>query len=300
MTTSTAEAQWPVVGVKLGPETVAVDRSRVQRYVACVNDSTFAAHADEMTHHFGWPIAPATVLDGELGSLIFRKRYGILGNSLHAAQGFRFHRPLRVGAEYEMSAEVVDMYDRRGIPYVSVRGWCRDDDGLCLTQTYLKALEVPTASAGKSTKPMTVSEFTEKYGGSTTAVFPAVGAVVQGGERVVDMETSKLFSEVKDTDLPGRASLHTDTAIAEARGFGKPIMKGLLATVSEAQLYREVFGPDWYTRGYLSTKYVRGCPVGSNLEAVGVVTEAGDGHVSLKSAVAADGVIVTVGEAGIE
>jgi hypothetical protein len=114
------------------------------------------------------------------------------------------------------------------------------------------------------------------------------------------METSKLFSEVKDTDLPGRASLHTDTAIAEARGFGKPIMKGLLATVSEAQLYREVFGPDWYTRGYLSTKYVRGCPVGSNLEAVGVVTEAGDGHVSLKSAVAADGVIVTVGEAGIE
>src|SRR5262249_20054142 len=137
------------------------------------------------------------------------------------------------------------------------------------------------------------------YGGTESSVFPAVGAVVMGGERTVEMETSALFSRVKDTDLPRRPNIHTSQEIASARGFASPIIKGLLTTVSEAQRYRETFGADGYTRGQLSTKYVRPCPVGASLKAVGVVVESDDTQIRLKSAVSADGVIVSIGEAGI-
>jgi acyl dehydratase len=302
MSTTVERPGWPTIGVKLGPERIVVDEARVEQYLACVDDTTFRpAHADAMEAHFGYSIAPATVLDGELGSRIFRIKYGILGDSLHAAQEFQFHRPLRIGVEYEMTAEVENIYYRRGIEFVVVRGWCRDDEGLCITQRYIKAMDVPQEREGSGApQAMSIADFVAKHGGSESALFPAVGAVVMGGERTVEMATSELFSRVKDTDLPNRPNIHTDPKIAEGRGFGRPIMKGLLSTVSEAQLYREVFGADWYTRGHLTTKYVRPCPVGSQLKAVGVVTESDDKHVVLKSAVASDGVIVTVGEAGIE
>ena len=303
MSTTIENAGWPTVGVKLGPEPILVDDARVQEYLACVNDATFAgAHADAMAGHFGFPVAPATVLDGELGSLIFRKRYGILGDSLHAGQGFRFHRPLRVGAEYEMSAEVADIYERRGIEYVSVRSWCRDDEGVCLEQHYLKALHVPKEreGSGAPAPAMSIADFVAKHGGREDAAFPAVGAVVIGGDRVVDERISLHFSQVKDTDRPSHENIHTDPEIAKNRGFGSPIIKGLLATVSEGVLYRELFGADWYTRGHLSTKYVRPIPVGVQLKAVGVVVESSDAKILLKSAVAGNGTIVAVGEAGVE
>jgi acyl dehydratase len=302
MTAITEHPGWPSVGVELGPEPILVDEERVQRYLACVNDTAFDHHANSMAELFGFPVAPATVLDGELGSLIFRKRYGILGDSLHAGQGFRFHRPLRVGCEYEMSAQVEDIYERRGIEYVVVRGWCRDDDGVCITQHYLKALHVPKdrEDTGGSPLTMTIADFIERHGGRRDAVFPSVGAVVSGGERLIDERISREFSRVKDTDRPGMENIHTDPEVAKARGFGHPIVKGLLATVSEAVLYRELFGAEWYTRGRLSTKYVRPIPVGVSLTAVGIVVESSDARILLRSAVAGDGTVVAVGEAGIE
>lgn len=300
--TAVEKTRLPTVGAQLGPERIHVDAARVRAYLRCVNDSTFSEHAVVMERHFGHAIAPATVLDGEMGSLIFRKRYGLLGDSLHAGQGFRFLRPLRVGAQYEMTAEVEDIYQRRGIEYVSVRSWCRDDDGeVCVTQCYLKALHVPTGRKGSSgVRVMSLRDFVQRHNGKQDARFPAIGAVVAGGARTVDETNSRDFSRLKDSDMPDVPNIHTDPALAERRGFERPIIKGLLATVSEAQLYRELFGPEWYTRGRLSTTYVRPIPVGANLEAVGIVTDSANGRITVASAVAADGVVVSVGEAGIE
>lgn len=292
-------SEWPTVGAALPQESIVIDDARVRRYLESVNDSTFFEHATAMELHFGYPVAPATILDGEMGSLIFRKRYGLLGDSLHAGQEFQFHRPLQLGFEYEISAQVEDIFERREIQYASVRGWCRRAGALYVTQRYLKALHVPMQrERPASPRSMSIADFVSRHNGRRSARFPSVGAILAGGERVVNAQVSEMFSRMKDPDMP--ENMHTDRVLARRRGLAEPILKGLLATVSEAQLYREAFGAEWYTRGRLSTKYVRPIHVGVQFEAVGVVVESDDRNIVIESAVAGDGVIVAVGHANVQ
>ena len=83
---------------------------------------------------------------------------------------------------------------------------------------------------------------------------------------------------------PG-ANTHTDAAIARRAGNADAIVQGLMVTSLECELYREVFGPAWYTGGEISIAFIRPILADSLLTAAGVVVNDSEGRISLRTAV---------------
>ncbi len=91
-------------------------------------------------------------------------------------------------------------------------------------------------------------------------------------------QTQKMFDDYGklngDNDI-----IHYDDAFAKARGFRGTLGHGLMYTAYVCDLARKKYGPEWYRRGRLTVKYVRGVCPGDQLE---VVIEP-DGEVTCKS-----------------
>jgi hypothetical protein len=296
-TRGSVPTSYPAVGNRLGPKTVLITAESVSRYLASVGDTAFWDDSEPIARHFGFMVAPSSVIDGEMGSQLFRETYGTLGESLHAGQEFIQHLPLRIGCEYKITAEIEEVSEKRGIPYITFRSWCRTDGEVSLETRHVKAVHVPPRGGdGGQSREVCGDEVIARYGGNDAAEFPEVGAIVRGGRREIDEEMCREFSDIKDK---GRTdNIHTNEELARRRGFERPIVKGLVTTVSELQLLRRLFRADWYLRGHLATKYVRPAPVGAALEAVAVVESSIPGVIRLRTAVLADDIVVAVGRAG--
>ena len=73
--------------------------------------------------------------------------------------------------------------------------------------------------------------------------------------------------------------LHYDDAFAKERGFRGTLGHGLMYTGYVCDLAAKKYGKDWFYRGRLKVKYVRGVCPGDNL----VVSIAADGTTECKS-----------------
>ena len=58
-----------------------------------------------------------------------------------------------------------------------------------------------------------------------------------------------------------------------------------MATALGCELYRELFGPAWYTSGKIADKYINNISVNATLTPIGVVASNKGGEIELRTAV---------------
>ncbi len=291
MTDSKAASE-PSVGDRFGPNRIAVTGALIRSYVNNTGDQGFAAHAAAIKLATGLEIAPPTILDRDVGARLVAGAYAG-GYALHAKQTIRFERPLERDAEYTIEGELVDVFTKNEIGYFTVEASCLSAAGEpAITSSYTRAFRFPgnRNPDRQSARPRPgLAAYLDQHGADAAAAFPEAGSVLEGAPRRITRSLMNLYSG------PG-ANTHTDASIARRAGNADAIVQGLMATSLECELYREVFGPAWYSGGEISVSFIRPILAESVLTAIAVVGGDGEQRIELRTAVVnQDQELVTVG-----
>ncbi len=278
MTTAASE---PAVGQSLGPNRVEITGALIRSYLNSTGDQGFAAHAAAIKLATGLNIAPPTILDRDVGARLVTGTYAG-GYALHAKQSFSFKRALERDCEYTIEGRVVDVFTKNEVGYFTVDTTCRAENGdLAFSASYTRAFRFP-GNRNPDRKPArprpAAAAYLDEHGARTAAVFPEAGSVLEGAPRQITRSLMNLYSG------PG-ANAHTDVAIARRAGNADTIVQGLMATSLECELYREVFGPAWYSGGEISVSFIRPILAESVLTPVAVVVGDAGGRIEFRTAV---------------
>ena len=285
-------ASGPVIGDRLGPRQLMASREIIQAYVTSTGDESFARHAAAILQTTGQSIAPPTLFDRDLGTRLYRSKYAS-EYSLHARQQFEFRRPIEEGLTYTITGTLARIFTRNDIEYAALEASCIAPDGeAVVVSTYTRAFRFPANryqhASAKRARP-TVASFLADHHARPSARFPEAGSVVEGQSREITQPLMTLYSGPDP-------NIHTDRAVAQARGHPDTIVQGLMATALECELYRQLFGTCWYLGGQIDVKYIANIMRGSRLTARGIVIAHHGGRVDLRTAVANDQQeILTVG-----
>ncbi len=286
----------PVVGAELAPAVMTVDDQAVIDYVNAVGDEQFWAFQARVRARHGIDVAPVSLLDLHVGA----RRVGQGARvTMHAKQEFHYQRPLVVGETYRLVGAISDVYNRRGIDYLSTRGRCvsvDDPSRVYIEQVYSRVWRFPdnqyNRGSGGAARPR-LSQWLYDNGALPRVPFPGVGAVVEGRTFLLDQALVNLYSG------PG-AGIHTSDLVARRGGLGGPVAQGLMATELESEMYRDLFGLAYFRRGCIKVAYVEPIRAGVHLRAACVVQEVSDEQITLRSAVATEtGAIVSVGTVSV-
>jgi hypothetical protein len=297
MSTSVTAASDPIIGEELGPKRVVASTDLIRAYVNSVGDEGFARHAAAIQLATGKAIAPPTLFDRDLGTRLFSSKY-TSGYSLHAKQVFEFRRPLEEGVAYTISGKLAKIYTRNEIEYATVEAACVAPGGeTAVVSEYTRAFRFPDNrykhKPGDRIRP-TVASFLEQHRANLTAAFPAVGSAVEGVSRQMTQALMNLYSG------PG-SNIHTDVLIARRRGHPDALVQGLMTTALECELYREVFGPVWYTSGTIAVKYIDSIIANARLTPLGIVVANRGGRLELATTVYNEKQeLLTVGSASVK
>jgi hypothetical protein len=216
----------PGVGLRLGPTRIATTGQLVRGYLNSTGDQGFAAHAASIKLATGLDIVPPTMLDRDVGAKLVAGTYRG-GYALHAAQTFRFHRPLERDANYSIEGEIVDVFEKNEIGYFTAEASCLSEAGeAAFTSSYTRAYLFPgnRNPDRQATRPKpSLSAYLDLHGADAAAVFPAVGSMLEGTPRQLTRGLMNLYSG------PG-SNVHTDIGIARRAGNADTIVQGLMAT----------------------------------------------------------------------
>jgi acyl dehydratase len=285
----------PVPGAKFRPIELAVDEQSIRNYVNAVGDERFWAFQASVLARHGVHLAPLTLFDREVAI----KLVGVsAGYAMQAKQEFRFRSPLRVGEAYRVSGEISEVTNKRGIGYFSTLATFAplgDLGSVHLEAVNTRAYSFPANlySPGKERPPVKVSDWLYTNGARPRALFPSVGAVVEGRTSLLDQARINLYSGQE-------SNIHTDNAVARRAGLEGTVAQGIMATELECELYRDLFGLAYYRGGEMRTSYIHPIHCGMELRAICIVEEAGDDLLKLRSAVATStGIVTSVGTSSV-
>jgi acyl dehydratase len=285
----------PVPGAKFKPVDLAVDEQSIRNYVNAVGDERFWAFQASVLARHGVHLAPLTLFDREVAIRLV----GVsAGYAMQAKQEFRFRAPLLVGEIYRVSGEVREVTKKREIGYFSTLATfapLSDLSSIHLEAVNTRAYSFPDNqySPARERPPVKVSDWLYSNGARLRALFPSVGAVVEGRTSLFDQARVNLYSGPD-------SNIHTDDAVARRGGLEGTVAQGIMATELECELYRDLFGIAYYRGGDMRTSYIHPIRCGMELRAICIVEEAGDDLLKLRSAVATStGLVTSVGTASV-
>jgi hypothetical protein len=283
----------PKIGDKLSSIDIVADEEFVRDYVNATGDETFWAFRASVRGKQGIDVSPLTMFDRDIGARLvgISARFG-----LHAKQEFSFRGVITPGGEYRLAGEVVNVFEKRGIEYFTTRCYCHPIDApdtILLDALYTRAYRFPSNQypENREDRRSRISDWLQTVGGRAREVFPNRGAIVEGRTRLLDQARLNLYSG------PG-SGVHTDNLVARQGGLQGTVGQALILTELESELYRDLFGLDFYTRGSMRSSYIATIPVGIEVRAAVVVESVAAGELVLRSAVASTtGDLLSVGTA---
>jgi N-terminal half of MaoC dehydratase len=286
----------PKIGDKLEPVDIVADEEFVRDYVNATGDETFWAFRASVRARHGTDVSPLTMFDRDIGARLvgISARFG-----LHAKQEFNFHGPVTPGGTYRLSGEVVDVFEKRGIEYFTTRCYCHpidDPEQILLDSRYTRAYKFPSNQypQGREDRRSRFSDWLQANGARARETFPNPGAIVEGRTRLLDQARLNLYSG------PGSGA-HTDSQLARQGGLKGTVGQALMLTELESELYRDLFGLDFYTKGSMRSSFIATIPVGVQVRAAAVVDSVTNGEIVLRSAVASTtGDLLSVGTSTIK
>jgi hypothetical protein len=283
----------PKIGDKLRPIDIVADEEFIRDYVNATGDETFWAFRASVRGKHGIDVSPLTMFDRDIGARLV----GISARfALHAKQEFSFLGVITPGEEYRLAGEVVNVFEKRGIEYFTTRCYCHPIDApdtIVLDSLYTRAYRFPSNQypQNREDRSSRISDWLQAVGGRAREVFPSTGAIVEGRTRLLDQARLNLYSG------PG-SGVHTDNLVARQGGLQGTVGQALILSELESELYRDLFGLDFYTRGSMRSSYIATIPVGIQVRAAVVVESATAGELVLRSAVASTtGDLLSVGTA---
>jgi hypothetical protein len=283
----------PTIGDKLKPVDIVADEEFLRDYINATGDETFWAFRASVRARHGIDVSPLTMFDRDIGARLvgISARFG-----LHARQEFSFHGAVTPGAEYRLAGEVVNVFEKRGIEYFTTRCYCHPIDApdtILLDSLYTRAYKFPSNQypQNREDRRSRISDWLQSVGARAREAFPSPGAIVEGRTRLLDQARLNLYSG------PGSGA-HTDNLLARQGGLRGTVGQALMLTELESELYRDLFGFDFYTRGSMRSSFIATIPVGIEVRAATVVESVTDGKLVLRSAVASTtGDLLSVGTA---
>lgn len=271
----------PHVGDVLDPVDIVVDDEFVRDYINATGDETYWAFRAATQAKFGVDAAPLTLFDRDIGARLV----GISSRfALHAKQGFTFHGPVLPGREYRLTGKMIDVSNKNGIDYFTTRCECvavEDPSTVLLESDYIRAYRFPNNQypQGRQGKSARLSDWLQSADALPRESFPNRGAIVEGRTRLLDQARLNLYSG------PG-SGVHTDNMLARQGGLRGTVGQALMLTQLESELYRDLFGFEFYSRGSMWSSFIAVIPVGVEVRAVCVVDNIDEDGIKLKAAVA--------------
>jgi hypothetical protein len=286
----------PKIGDRLRPVDIVADEEFVRDYINATGDETFWAFRASVRARHGIDVAPMTMFDRDIGARLvgISARFG-----LHAKQEFSFQGSVTPGGTYRLSGEVVDVFEKRGIEYFTTRCYCHpieEPEQILLDSRYTRAYKFPSNQypAGREDRRSRFSDWLQASGARPREPFPNPGAIVEGRTRLLEQARLNLYSG------PGSGA-HTDNLLARQGGLKGTVGQALMLTELESELYRDLFGLDFYTKGSMRSSFIATIPVGIQVRAATVVQSLADGTLMLRSAVASTaGELLSVSTATIK
>lgn len=280
----------PEVGAPLSPVEIDVDDGLVREYINAVGDGGFWAFQSGVLGRNDIYLAPLTLFDRDIGAKLvgFNARFAV-----HAKQSFKFLSPVIVGESYCLSGEISEVTTRREIGYFAASTVCsptEDPSRVCVESVYTRAYRFPNNqySSRRDRGALKLSKWLYDNGARMDVRFPSIGASIESRTAIVDSAHVNLYSGPN-------SGIHTDESIARRAGFDSAVVQGLMATELECELYRDLFGLNFFYGGSVSASYIATIPCNVALTATAVVVRSGSHDLDMRTAVAmGNGDVVSV------
>ncbi|QPZ38238.1 MaoC family dehydratase [Paramicrobacterium chengjingii] len=239
---------------ELGPITVDVTDGLIKRYAFCMDDYR-SWHFDRSP--FGGPVAHASLLANDLLT-IYCTVYERVGSALHTEEELTFHAPVPVGETVTITGRYVDKYVRRGGGVIVMEAEARDSSGkLLISHRGAEVMEVhPGDVVGRSSAEPSADRIVPEASSASVVSKPAarldVGAPLPRLSKTLTQDQISVYSFVGEHEH----NFHNDLELAKSHGLDSTIAQGLQTAGYFSELCTEFFGADWFTSGYIKTKFL--------------------------------------------
>ncbi|KKL27231.1 hypothetical protein LCGC14_2387250 [marine sediment metagenome] len=232
-------------------------RERIERYLEATENG-FPWHHDRSP--WGPPVAPPAIL-GNATLRFIDSIAPVPPGTLHVKQELEITNALRRDRELIGYGSFLDKYERRGRRWFVFSARFRDGSGLLL---------------GRSTVTMA---FPEQVETKDEAKEPREEKPRKGQlkpiARTLTQEKMTAYSEDSANALRGQ-SIHTNAAIAKAKGYPNSVAQGLMSADYISELMTGVLEQGWLLHGRLSLAFVRAAFCGDTLTANAALREKAD------------------------
>lgn len=267
------------VGEELGPVELDIDEHFVKSVAFTVDDYRDWHLGDSSP--FGAPVAHAGALLCDLLRLLYTRYDPDRDRGLHQREEFWIHGPVFIGERVRLTGRFVDKYIKRGRGYIVTEAEARtiDDDRLVIRHRAIETTEVtarredeeervdavpPRRVKGElPTDRPTISVIDE----STRVGDPLIGPV-----KVVHQDQMSVYSGAQHF----WRSIHTDLEAAREEGLPGTVAQGLMVATYLSEWATDLFGPAWFTSGWMSLSFLAPIFAGESVSLYGVVTEVAD------------------------
>jgi 3-hydroxybutyryl-CoA dehydratase len=217
-------------------------RERIERYLEATENS-FPWHRDKSP--WGPPVAPPTIL-GNATLRFIDSIAPVPPGTLHAKFEAEFGNALRRDREVVGYGQFVEKYERRGRLWFVFSARWRDGSGLLVGHSTV-TMAFPKEEEGKEDRP--AKEKPRPTG-------PQGEAELTLTMRTLTQEKMTAYSEDSANALRGQ-SIHTDPAIAKAKGYPNSVAQGMMSADYISELMTNQLQRGWLLGGRLSLAFVK-------------------------------------------
>ncbi len=221
-------------------------QDRIQRHLEAV-ENEHPWHRQRSP--WGPPVAPPAVL-GNATLRFIDSIAPVPPGTLHAKQELELGNALRLDRRLIAYGRFVEKYERRGRLWFVFEARFRDESGLMIGHSQV-TMAFPEGKKEVGRR--------KEQGGARQGELSPVA-------RTLTQEKMTAYSEDSANALRGQ-SIHTDTAVAKAKGFPATVAQGLMSADYISELMAGVFAQGWLLGGRLSLAFVRPALCGDTLTA---------------------------------
>jgi acyl dehydratase len=244
-------------GIELGREYGPWEypwRDLIERYLEAV-ESAFPWHREKSP--WGPPVAPPTIM-GNATLRFIDSIAPVPPGTLHVKQDLEISNALRRDRELVGYGQFVDKYERRGRRWFVLSARWRDGSGLVVgrskvTMAFPERIETEEEARERPADKRRKADLTL-------------------AARTLTQEKMTTYSEDSANALRGQ-SIHTDAAIAKAKGYANSVAQGLMSADYVSELMIDEMKQGWLLHGRLSLAFVRPVLCGDTVTAQAALRE---------------------------
>lgn len=244
------------IGEELGPIQVTVSEELVKQYAFCMDDyRNFPGSREARWSH----CAHAALLANDLLTVYYSNYDRSTVTGLHTEEQLWFRRPVPIGETVTVTGRFTDKYVRRGNGYVVMEAEACDQAGNVLLQHQgIEIMRVHPGGVVNRSSAAPSDPITPEVESGIEPVAEAqrgltAGTPVAPVTKHLSQEQISVYSFAGEYEK----NFHNDLDLARDGGMDGTIAQGLQTAGYFSGLCTDFFGNDWFTAGWLKTKFIK-------------------------------------------